>query len=1477
MERHDPIEWCLRHSHVVLTLILALVAFGAVSFATMPRQEFPDFTIRQGLVIGVMPGASSQQVEDRLTRRLEQYLFSYKEVNKAKTYSLSQDGQVVVFVELDERIKGSEAPAFWAKLRHGLNELRTQSLPAQVVALIGNNDFGDTSALLLTVVSDRHSPRDLEKQLQILEDHLRRIPATSKLNRFGMQREVIRVTVDQKRLVRYGVRPATVWLALQGLAGAPVSFRVDGQSLELPVHVSEVLRSEQTLGDTVLFSEPTGPHVRLKDVATLTREYGHDDSFVRFNGRTALVLSVEMMRGNDITRFGKQVDQAIAEARRKLPAGVEIVRVADQPAAVRASIGHFLRDFGIAIAAVIAVMVLLLPLRVANVAAVTIPVSIIATIGLLQALGIELQTVSLAGLVVVLGMVVDNAIVVVDDHVERLDRGTDPWTAAWHSARDLFVPMLTATLAIVMAYVPLLWFLTGMQRDFAGTLPVTVAVALGVSLLVAVTLVPILNFWFIKKGLHRHTRSGRPTVLDFLDAAYGRGVEHAFRHPVAVIVALGLGSIALAGLLAPTLEQQLFPKVDRNQFAVEINLPAGRPLRETDALVRRVESLLRADERIENVTSFVGTSSPRFHTVYAPNLPGRAYAQLIVNTVDEKSAVDVLREFSTQYAGTFPEGWVRWKQLDLQATRAPIEIRLSGDDIPTLKAVAARLKAHARTVAGTAWVRDDYGEPLQSLSVIPDPDACARLGVTPGMLQLSLAMGSSAGVPLGTIWEGDYPVRLILGKDPGHADRIEDLRQAYVPSVLLAAAVPLEQLATVKPAWNEAAIVRRSGVRTLTVLVDVAMGKLPSRVQADMEKYIASLGPIPGVEVSYGGERQDREESYGPMVQALLSSLAIIYMILLFQFRVHIKALLVMITMPLALLGAVVGLVVTQSPFGFTAFLGVISLMGIVVRNGIILVDHAEYLRAVEGLDARAAALAAGRRRMRPIFLTSSAAAVGVVPMIVSGSTLWAPLGAVTAFGLVFSMVLTLFVLPVAYWLVTKLERYPPSGAGPVTAAVLALAALAMPAQAQEGSFTLEQCRYLALRHDAEVRAAEQEAASAEETRSAVHTRFFPQVSASAAALRSSDSLVTASTPGGNLPIFDVSGTPTGQTAYLPAGQMEIAESVTTASITAIQPVLVGGRIANGHELAVLGVEVAREGVAMARRDAVARVEEKYWRLLQVAEKERTLATYQELLQTLQRQADDAVRGGLATRNDSLKVEVQRKKAEIDRLRLESGLRLAARDLRRQLGLPAGDSIALADSLDVPVEPVEAEAPDREREQGPDRRPEVRQLERAVKAEALQTALKEGERLPTLSVGATALHHRVSGLEPYDGLLAFATVSIPLSGIWEGAHASAAQREKERIARTRLADARDKIRLEIEKRRDDLWTAWRAVAVAEAAVRQAEVNLLEERDRYQGGMSTVADLLEAQVLLRQAHDLQTESRTEYWLARSSYRRAMGNP
>lgn len=399
-------------------------------------------------------------------------------------------------------------------------------------------------------------------------------------------------------------------------------------------------------------------------------------------------------------------------------------------------------------------------------------------------------------------MVVDNAIVVVDDHVERLDHGADPWTAAWKSARELLVPVFTATLAIVMAYAPLAYFMTGMGADFIGSLPVTIAVALGISLALAVSLVPILNFWFIKKGLHRPGTNQRPSVLDRLEHAYDRVLDKAFSHPWLTLSA-GAGSVLVAVAIALAVPQQLFPKVDRNQFAVEVYLPAGRPLGQTDALVRDLEKALLADRRVVNVTAFVGTSSPRFHTVYAPNTPARSYAQLVVNTVDDAAAVAVLEDYSTRYRGAFPNGWVRWKQLDFQSAAAPIEVRLSGDDLGALKALASHIEAQARRIPGATWVRDDFGEPLQGIEVVPDPDACARLGVSPAALQLSLAVGSSAGVTVGTIWEGDYPVRVILADDPRQSGSLEGLRQQYASSAFVAATVPIEQLATVRPSWND--------------------------------------------------------------------------------------------------------------------------------------------------------------------------------------------------------------------------------------------------------------------------------------------------------------------------------------------------------------------------------------------------------------------------------------------------------------------------------------------------------------------------------------------------------------------------------------------------------------------------------------------------------------------------------------------------
>jgi len=1505
MDSRNIVEKAMVQWRIVVTVAAVLVIWGVISFLTMPRQEFPDFTVRQGLVVGVMPGATSVEVEQQLAKPVEEFLFGFKEVDKKKTYSVSRDGQVVIYVELNERVTGADAPAFWAKLRHDLNELKSQKLPPQVLALVGNNDFGDTSALLFTVVAEGHSPRDLETQLEVLENHLRRIEATSKLRRFGQQDEVIRVTISRERLARYGIRPASVWLTLQGLGGAPAPVRLDVDALELPVHVGKVLRSEGELGETILLSSPTGPNVRLKDIATITREYGHDDAYVRYNGKTALVLSIEMQQGHDITRFGKEVDAAIEAARAELPPTVQITRVADQPHVVRVAVNHFLRDFGLAIVAVIAVTMLLLPLRVAAVAAFTIPICIFITLGILNALGVQLQTVSLAGLIVVLGMIVDNAIVIIDDHVDKLDAGLDPWTAAWRSVRELVVPVFTATLAIVMAYAPMAVFMTGMGRDFIGSLPVTVAVALFTSLLVAAFLVPILNARLIRRGLHQNRRHDRVSFLDRVQRFYNRGIERAFRHPRFTLGA-GLASIIAAVLLAQATPQQLFPKVDRNQFAVEVYLPNGRPLKETDEVVRRLERELLADQRVVNVTSFVGTSSPRFHTVYAPNMPARHYAQLLVGTVDEKTTVAVLQDKEALFRNSFPEAWVRWKQLDFQSKPAPIEVRLSGDDRYALKALASRIEAEARTIPGATWVRNDYEEPLQGVAIIPDPDACARLGVSPAYLQAALAAGSRQGLPVATIWEGDYPVRVLLGDDPRQASTLEEFRQQSVSSPLLAANVPLEQLAEIRPTWDEGAIVRRNGVRTLTVRVDVAKGVLASTVQRQLEAFVDRLPPVPGVRVEYGGEKEDTAVQFGSLSRALAMTVAIIYLILLFQFKRHRRALLIMLTMPLSLFGCLLGLAVTRYPFGLTAFVGTISLMGLVVRNGILLVGHAEDLRHNQAIGPREAALAAGQRRLRPVFLTSAAAAVGVIPMIISRSTLWGPLGAVTCFGLLFSMVLTLFILPVAYWQVVRRERPGKPWAPPAAAIALALAlsCLVVPARAGAATvvsarsgdapamsvpsaeaphpptgpggapLTLDQCRALTLRNNAAIRQADLELSSAQQTRKAALTSYFPQISAVGVSIAARSPLAEIGTRSRELEVTDeITGDPTGLIASVPGGSMALAKRVDAAAVTAMQSLFTGGRVVNGNRLAVLGVAVARDKTALSRRDALAQTEEKYWRLVGLAEKERTLRAYERLLADLETQASDAVAAGISTPNDRLKVALQRRQTEVDRLRLESGLRLSARDLRRHVGLPEADTIILADSTPPPPEDPSPLADSRAG--GIDRRLEIRLLERAVQAERLQRSLKVGETLPTVSVGAQVFRYDVSGLDTDDDALVFGMVSVPITGSWKGAHEAAGLRQKVRAAEVRLGDTRKLIGLEIDQSWDELYASWVAIQVADAAIEQAEVNLREESDRYENGLVNLSDLLEAQVLHHQAMEQRIDARSDFWLKRSAYLRAVG--
>lgn len=1007
------IEILLRYKQIIITLTGIMVVVGILALTQMPRDEFPEFKIRQGLVIGIYPGASSQQVEEQLTKKVESYLFQYEAINKKKTHSVSKENVMVIYVELQKR--EADPKAFWAKLRHGLNEFKT-TLPGGVMSLTADDDFGNTSALLIAVESETKTYKELQRYIEKFEDDVRTIPATSRVKHFGLLNEEINVYIDDAKLTHYGIKPLLVFAALKPQSGVSYAGEIDDGNYIRPIHIPSGFRTENDIANQIVYSDPTGHVVRVQDVARVVREYAEPHSYIRFNGKKCLVVSLEMLPGNNIVQYGAEVKKKLAKFTSELPSDVHVGLISDMSDFVSTAIYNFLKEFGIAVIAVILVTVLLLPRRVALVAASAIPISIMITLGLMWAAGMDLQTVSLAGLIIVLGMVVDNAIVIVDNYVEKLDNNISPHDAASQSVTQLFGSVFSATLILIFSYAPLSWVMIGMAGDFIRSLPMTITFALATSLLVSVTLVPLLSYVFIKHGIKGEKSVGKKAAfLNGLQRFYDKLLAVSFENKKSVVF-IGLASFVLGMILLAIAPKQNFPSFERNQFACEVYLPVGSSLPQTELVMKEIEDKLMKDSRIKEVASFVGTSSPRFNTLYAPNFPAKHYGQLLVITESSQATRAILDEYSKTSSDVNPRAFVKWRQLEMTNAPAPVEVRISGDNIATLKELSLQVQAMAAGIQGTTWIRTDYAQPLQAVQLNLKQDEAARLGYSKQLLDYSLMIGTR-GFPISTVWEDDYPLNVNLRVDKKVKTNIDDIMNQYVTSPFLVSSVQVRQLVNACPEWTEGEVHRRNGVRTLTVRVDVERGVYADNVFKVLRPMVDKMKLPEGVRISYGGEYELGVDEITPIYYGMAMTVAIIFIILLFQFRNVKTAVLIMMTMPLSIFGAAMGVMITNYPFSTTALIGVVSLMGIVVRNGIIYISYAEELRREHGHSLGEAAMSAARRRMRPIFLTSAAAAVGVVPMILSRSPLWGPLGAAICFGLIFAMVLSLVVIPVLYYL----------------------------------------------------------------------------------------------------------------------------------------------------------------------------------------------------------------------------------------------------------------------------------------------------------------------------------------------------------------------------------------------------------------------------------------------------------------------------
>ena len=1000
----------MRNFRITFLIVGCLFVFGIYALARIPKQEFPEYTIRQGVVVGVYPGATAEEVEEQLAKPLEQFLMTYKEVKRAKTTSTSQNGMCYVMVELNDDVNDKDE--VWSKVKHGLAAFKMQ-LPAGVAAVVTNDDFGDTSALLITLESDTRSYRELKGYMDDLSDRLRRIESVSNLRPYGVQQEQISVYADPERLAAYGIGEKTLSAALAAQGLTPLGGSVSNAETETPIHIAPSLAGEREVAEQIVWSDPEGHVLRVKDVARVVREYDDPDSYIRNNGHRCVLLSLEMQAGNNIVEYGREVDEVLhAFIEEELPADVSVQRIADQAKVVGDSVHSFLRDLFVAMAIIIVVMMLLFPLRSAIVAALTIPMSTFISVGMMYLCGIPLNTVTLAALVVVLGMIVDNSIVVIDGYLDYLGRGHSRWFAAVESAREFFPSLLLATICICMIFYPILFTMTGMMGDFLTWFPWTITINLMVSLLLAVMVIPFLEILIIP-AVHVR-RDGRRSFTDRVHDVYRRVLAWTFRHGW-LTISLGAASVAVSLLIATQLKFRMVPFADRDQFAVEIYLRPDTPLERTGAVADSVYRALRADERVKSVTSFVGCSSPRFQMSYAPQIAGKNYAQFIVNTTSVDDTESILDEYADAWADRFPEAYVKFKQLDYQNVPS-LEFRFYGSDIDSLRAAADRLMARMRQMPELQWVHTDYEDPRAIAEVRLDPVTASQLGITRTVVAANMAL-ASGDVAGGSVWEGDYRLPVVLKRDARLGERsLSDIGDTYVSSPVPGVSVPLRQIADVEPAWSQSKIVHRNGMRCITVTADLKRGANAMRMTSRISRMLKDEIPLPpGVETELGGAHEFDAETLPPIAAGLSISLVIIFFFILVNFRKFGITLVVMASMSLCLFGAMVGLWIADFTIGLTSVLGFITLLGMIVRNVILMYQHAEDKRKVCHWSGKLAAYDAGKRRMVPIFLTTATTAVGVVPMMLGGSTFWAPVGVTIFAGGIGSLILVVTILPVLY------------------------------------------------------------------------------------------------------------------------------------------------------------------------------------------------------------------------------------------------------------------------------------------------------------------------------------------------------------------------------------------------------------------------------------------------------------------------------
>ncbi|MBO8439751.1 MAG: efflux RND transporter permease subunit, partial [bacterium] len=691
----------------------------------------------------------------------------------------------------------SKKTEVWSKIKLKLDVAKA-TFPPGVLAVAVMDDFSSVSALLIAMESDDKGYSEMKEYADRLCSRLRTIPELANVKVVGAQEEEIAVTLDMEKLSAYGISPSSLMLNYQtsGLLTMGGTFKTD--YINAPIYIANPVSTEKEIADHIVYSDPAGNIVRLSDIATVERRCKEADSKVNYNGNSALILSVEMRPGNNIVEFGQKVDDVLVDFSHELPDSVTMSRITDQPKVVSTSVMSFLRDLVISMLVVIAVMLMLFPLRSALIASSGVPVCTAVAIAIMYVTGIDLNTVTLAALIVVLGMIVDDSIITMDGYMDNLGKGMSRIDAATASANELFMPMFMATAAISVMFFPIKGIITGYLGDFVSLFPWVIAIALGTSLAYAMLVVPSLEVRFIGNAQNSKANLFSRIQKKFFDGmqnGYEKIQAVCFRHPKLTILC-GLAAVAFGILMFLQLNVQMMPMAARDMFAVEIYLESNSGLEQTEAVADSLQDMLLKDKRVKSVTAFIGTGAPRFNATYAPVIPSRNFAQLVVNTESTKATEALLKEYQERYADIFPEALLRFKQMDYQAVSCPVSVELRGGSHEEMRPFADSIRNFMYGMDDMLqWVHSDCDNFITSVKVNLDPEEAARTGVNRTMLSLYMA-GAFNGQPIASLWDGDekIPVNLYNGALTDSMS-YSTISNQTVPTSMPDISVPLRQIA----------------------------------------------------------------------------------------------------------------------------------------------------------------------------------------------------------------------------------------------------------------------------------------------------------------------------------------------------------------------------------------------------------------------------------------------------------------------------------------------------------------------------------------------------------------------------------------------------------------------------------------------------------------------------------------------------------